>query len=91
MKPEAEPPEYSMSLTDDLKTFEGLIYWLQAIATDGDCNIERDAIAEVCDTAAKKIESLRASLIQEVDRIEKLQPFFTEVCALVDVARRPNQ
>lgn len=71
----------------DVKTVHGLIFWLQTIADDGDCNVDRDTIADTCEAAAKRLKSMQDSLIQEVSRIEKLQPFFTEVSAAVDAAR----
>lgn len=73
---------------EQMKTVAGLIYWLEVIA---DCeDVEADTIVEVCRAAADRMRSLQHSLIQEVDRIETLQPFFTKVCAAVDAARKPS-
>ena len=77
----------SPDFNDDMKTVHGVACWLDAIADDDDCNIDRDYIAEVCGNAASRLRSMQQSLIQEVDRIEKLQPFFTDVCAAVERAR----
>ena len=86
----SDPPEYSAIMTDDIKTVHGLVFWLQTIATDGDKMVDQDAISEVCAAAAKRLQSLQDSLRSEVARIEKLQPFFTEVSRAVDEARKPQ-
>jgi len=82
------PPEYSNSHTDDMQTVHGVISWLEAIANDGDCMIDRDNIVDTCAAAAKRLQSMQQSLIQEVERIEKLQPFYTHICAYVDGVRK---
>ena len=74
----------------DIQTVTGLIFWLQTIAADGDCNVDRDIIADTCEAAAKRLKSMQESLRSEVARIEKLQPFFTEVSRAVDEARKPQ-
>lgn len=71
----------------DIQTVSGLIMWLEIIAEDGDCDVERDTIADTCDAAAKRLKSMQESLIQEVERIEKLQPFFNDVSAAVQRAK----
>jgi|VirMetMinimDraft_7_1064189.scaffolds.fasta_scaffold100796_2 hypothetical protein len=73
-----------------IQTVTGLIYWLQTIAADGDCNVDRDTVADTCEAAAKRLKSMQESLQSEVARIEKLQPFFTEVSRAVDEARKPQ-
>jgi len=71
---------------DQMKTVAGLVYWLEVIA---DCeDVEADTIADVCRHAANRMRSMQQSLIQEVDRIEKLQPFFNQISAAVDAARK---
>ena len=84
----SDPPEYANTITDDLKTVHGIICWLQTIANDGDCMVDRDDIVETCAAAAKRLSSMQSSLRSEVDRIEKLQPFYTQICAVVDGARK---
>ena len=74
----------------DIQTVTGLIYWLQKIATDGDCNVDRDTISDTCEAAANRLKSMQDSLRSEVARIEKLQPFFTEVSRAVDEARNSS-
>lgn len=78
-----DPPEYSETYADDIKTVHGLIFWLQTIAHDGDCAVDRDCIADVCDAAAIRLASMQDSLRQEVDRVEKLQPFHDEIMSVV--------
>jgi hypothetical protein len=90
MAEQPDPPEYNATHADDMQTVKGVIYWLQTIAADADCNIDRDTIADTCDVAAKRLKSMQDSLRQEVERIEKLQPFFTEVSRAVDEARKPQ-
>ena len=71
---------------DDMKTVKGLIYWLETIA---DCDdVDADTIADVCRHAANRMKSLQQSLIDEVERIERLQPFFNQVSCAVDAARK---
>ena len=84
---QTDQPEYEMSITDELKTVRGIVCWLEAIAHDGDCNIDRDKISETCEVAAKRLKSMQHSLIEEVARIEKLQPFFADICAVVEHAK----
>ena len=84
------PPEYDQTHADDIQTVTGLASWLQAIAQDGDCMIDRDTIADTCEAAAKRLLSMQEALRQEVARIEKLQPFFTDVSRAVDAARGPK-
>lgn len=86
----SERPTGPLDYPEDIKTVSGLIYWLHVVANDEDCMIDRDAIADICEAAYKRMESMHQSLIQEVDRIERLQPFFTKVCAAVDAARKPS-
>ena len=90
MAKQPDPPEYSATQADDMQTVGGVIYWLKTIAADADCNIDRDTIADTCDAAAKRLCSMQESLRSEVARIEKLQPFFTEVSRAVDEARKPS-
>lgn len=72
----------------DIKTVHGLIYWLQTIAQVED--VDPDIITNTASAAAVRLKSMQESLHQEVGRIEKLQPFFTDVCAVVDSARKPT-
>ena len=62
------PPEYSDTYADNIKTVHGLIFWLQTIAQDADCMVDRDTIADVCDAAQKRLGSMQQALIQEVER-----------------------
>lgn len=80
----------SESHAADILTVAGLVFWLQTIAADGDCNVDRDTIADTCEAAVKRLKSMQESLQSEVARIEKLQPFFTEVSRAVDEARKPQ-
>lgn len=73
---------------DDIKTVAGLIYWLQVIAQEE--NVDADCVVDVATAAASRLKSMQDSLRQEVERIEKLQPFFTEVSRAVDEARKPQ-
>lgn len=72
--------------SEDIKAVSGLIYWLQVVAQEED--VTADCITDVARAAAERLKSMQEALRQEVDRIEKLQPFFTDVCAAVDAARK---
>lgn len=71
----------------DIQTISGLIKWLKIIAEDGDCNLDRDTIADTCREAAKLIDAALENVVQEYVRAENLQLFFDDVSEAIERAK----
>lgn len=67
-------------ILEGIKTFDGLIYWLQVLRNDEDTP---EHIVDPLVAAINRLTNMRKWANDDSEKLEKLQPFYNSIMAVV--------
>ena len=71
----------ALEFAEDIKNFDGIIYWLQVLADDGE---QPQHVADIANAAKIRLTLMRQWARDDSKNIEKLQPFANAVLDAAD-------